>query len=674
MSATLDRLEAFLEGQVLRRADVHVAQTLARLGHEDAPDVVLAAALAARAPRHGHVCVELDRVTTQIEPQAEEGQDPAALDWPALDGWLDALRASPLVRGPRSDRVTPLVLDGARLYLDRYWGYQARLLARLRARIASPAPEVDVSRLREGLATSFPPGEAGGLDRQRLGAAMAVLRRFTVISGGPGTGKTTTITRILALLLDQARACGESLRVALAAPTGKAANRVKESIESELARLTLEAGVHDDLARAPSFTLHRLLGYRPDNPTRFRHDRERPLPYDVVVVDEASMVSFAMMAKLVDAVPDEARLILLGDHDQLASVEAGAVLGDMSNPHGGELRFSRAFAGRVHEVADLDLAAHATLVDEPGIWDGMVQLDRFYRFGERSGIGGVARAIQRGESERALAFLRGEATEAEDDQPYSDVELVEVGDDGGALPPRCKAAIVGGYRRFVEVALASQTGEDALDALDGLRVLCAHRRGPLGVETLNPTIESWLAAEVEGFAPDRTWYTGRPVIVTENDYGLRLFNGDTGVVIEIEGRHVVVFRQQGGGVRRLSPARLPPCETVFAMSIHKSQGSQFGHALVVLPGESSRIVTRELVYTGVTRARERATVVARAGVLTEAVETPVRRASGLRDALWPGVEAEGPGPGSGGGSGETAPRAREPAPRKKVRQLDLFLD
>jgi exodeoxyribonuclease V alpha subunit len=464
--------------------------------------------------------------------------------------------------------------------------------------------------------------------------------------------------------------------VALAAPTGKAANRVKESIESELARLELAPALHDELARAPSFTLHRLLGYRPDNPTRFRHDRERPLPYDVVVVDEASMVSFAMMTKLVDAVPEDARLILLGDRDQLASVEAGAVLGDICNPRGGELRFSRVFAERVQEVAEIDLAAHATLIDEAGIWDGMVQLDRFYRFGERSGIGGVARAIQRAQPDRALAFLRGEATEAGANEAYADVALIDVGDDG-ALPARSRAAIVDGYRGFVETALASETGEDALDALDALRVLCAHRRGPLGVEVLNPAIERWLADAVTGFTVDRTWYTGRPVIVTENDYGLRLFNGDVGVVVEREGRRVVAFRKQGGGVRELSPARLPPCETVFAMSIHKSQGSQFEHAIVVLPAERSRIVTRELVYTGVTRARERVSVVAREEVLREAIDTPVRRASGLRDQLWPGVVEDAAPPSPAQKLPPPAPKppkTPEPEAAAPGKQLDLFSD
>lgn len=655
-----ERVIPFVRGQVLRRGDVQVAASIGRLADEEAPDVLLAIALAVRAPRHGHVCAELDGIEDQLVASPDADGPPIELAWPDPDRWLGTLRASPAVRGPDDTHVSPLVLDGTRLYLDRYWRYQTRLLERVRRRVDHSEPPLDLDRLRSGLDRWFPTG-AEGLDRQRLGAVMAVLRRLTVISGGPGTGKTTTITRILALLLEQAGARGESLRVALAAPTGKAANRVKESIDEELERLELDEDLRTELVRAPSFTLHRLLGYRPQNPSRFRHDAENPLPFDVVVVDEASMVSFAMMAKLVEAVPEDTRLILLGDRDQLASVEAGAVLGDLCNPRGGELRFSRDFASRIESILGEELSSHVELVDEPGIWDCMVQLDRFFRFGEASGIGGVARAIQSDRADDVLGFLRGERTESGQGR-YEDVELIELRDE--ALPDSCRQLIVDGYRPYVQTALGSEDGEDALDALEALRVLCAHRRGPLGVETLNGDIERWLASEIESFEPHTAWYVGRPVLVTENDYGLRLFNGDVGVVVRSGERRVVAFRRPGGGVRLLSPARLPPCETVFAMSIHKSQGSQFGHAVVVLPPERSQIVTRELVYTGVTRARDRASVVATAQVLREAIAQPVRRASGLRPQLWPNREPE---------VGPTPPTSTGPAHESgSTGQLSLF--
>lgn len=658
-------LAPFHRGQVLRRSDLHLATALLRLGHEDDAQVALAAAMAARAPRHGQVCVELEGLATRVLPVAVEGEQPPTLAWPDFETWMQTLSGSDLVRGPAENRATPLVLDGGRLYLDRYWRYQVRLSEALRRRTHGPELEVDDALLREGLDALFPRHGPHPVDRQRLGAAMAVLRRLTVISGGPGTGKTTTITRILALLHQQARRAGVHLRVALAAPTGKASNRVKESIDTELAGLPLDGETKSALVQVPSFTLHRLLGWRRRNPTRFWHDADNRLPFDVVVVDEASMVSFAMMAKLAVAVPDDARLILLGDRDQLASVEAGAVLGDVCNPAGGELRFSRGFAARVSAITGDDLS-DVKLVDEPGIWDCMVQLDRFYRFGEASGIGGVARAIQSGRADDVVAYLRGTATER-GQGAYADVGLVEPEVDD-ELPEACRRTIIEGYARFLDTALTTTTGADALDALDGLRVLCAHRRGPLGVESLNRRIEAWLEAAIDEFDASRTWYRGRPVIVTENDYGSRLFNGDVGVVIEIEGRRVVAFRKPGGEVRLISPSRLPPVETVFAMSIHKSQGSQFEHAIVVLPPERSMIVTRELVYTGVTRARAGMTLIAKEPVLREAIAEPVRRASGLRDELWPGLarveETSTPTPAD----------PERPKSRQKASQLSLFDD
>jgi exodeoxyribonuclease V alpha subunit len=663
MKGLEQQLVAFYRGQVLRRSDLHLANVLLRLGAEDRVEVGLAAAMAARAPRHGHVCVDLRDVRDRVVPVAAEGEDAPVLTWPAFSEWMRELGASRLTRGPTDPGDTPLVLDGPRLYLDRYWRYQLRLMRALEQRTAGPELDVDENILREGIESLFPRQAGQALDRQRLGAVMAVLRRLTVISGGPGTGKTTTITRILALLYQQAERAGSPLRVALAAPTGKAANRVKESIDAELARLPLDDEMKSELAQTPSFTLHRLLGWKRRNPTRFWHDADNQLPYDVVVIDEASMVSFAMMAKLVDAVPPDARLILLGDRDQLTSVEAGAVLGDVCNPTGGELRFSRIFADRVSAITGDDLSV-AERVDQPGIWDCMVQLDRFYRFGEASGIGGVARAIQRDRADDVVAYLSGAATESGEGH-YDDVELLELGDEG-QLPASCRRSIVDGYARFVRIALGTTTGEDALEALGSLRVLCGHRRGPLGVEMLNQRIESWLEAEIPGFDPTRTWYLGRPVIVTENDYGLRLFNGDVGVVIEVEGRRVVAFRKPGGEVRLISPSRLPPVETVFAMSIHKSQGSQFDHAVVVLPSERSLIVTRELVYTGVTRARSRMSLIAKEQVLRDAIAEPVRRASGLRAKLWPGLSTPR------GATKPLEPDSAREGPDQKAAQLSLF--
>lgn len=651
----LDELRAL---GLLEPAELHVARALTRLGGEVDPVVTLAAALAARAPRLGHVCVELD-VAAERLAQFRDDLPPGAsvvAGWPEPGAWLEQLAASPLVHVASADEADdhrserPLVLDGPRLYLERYWRYQQRVVTHLRRRALQRPEGIDLGQLRAGLDRLFVDDghHPTSVDRQRLAGAIASLRRFCVVSGGPGTGKTTTVKKILALLLEQHTARREGpdrpLRIALAAPTGKAAARLQDSIRDELGRLDVDESIRDQLAAITSLTIHRLLGVRPDQPSRFRHGADRPLPHDVVVVDEASMVSLPLMAKLLDAVDPSARLILLGDQDQLASVEAGAVLGDICSPGRERPRYSRDFASEVSAVSGLELddeAAGIELVDRPGIGDCIVQLDRFYRFGQDSGIGGVARAIQRapdGEaSEDAIAYLQGERTEQDSTARYDDVELIQ----GSSTAP-VLAAAAAGFGPLVRAALEGQPSAKVLDAMGAVAVLCPHRRGELGVEGINASIERHLARQNAGLRPDERWYVGRPVMVVQNDHTLRLYNGDVGVVVHEPGkgddsaRRVVAFPGASEGeVRHVAVARLPPCETVFAMSIHKSQGSQFGHAVVVLPPRRSPIMTRELIYTAITRARQRVTLVGSRAVLEDALARRVTRPSGLRPKLWP---------------------------------------
>ncbi len=658
-------LDELCELGMLEPAEVHVARALLRLGGEHDPAVELGAALAARAPRLGHVCVELDSATERLAQFRDDlAMGKSAVEgWPAPEAWLACLAASPLVHavgpGEADDHCVdrPLVLDGARLYLERYWRYQQRVVGHLRRRALERPEGVDLELLRAGLDRLFVDDgqHPTPVDRQRLAGTIASLRRFAVVSGGPGTGKTTTVKKILALLLEQRAALpgARPLRIALAAPTGKAAARLQDSIRDELGRLEVDEGIREQLAGITSLTIHRLLGVRPDQPSRFRHGVDRPLLHDVVVVDEASMVSLPLMAKLLDAVGPSARLILLGDQDQLASVEAGAVLGDICNPGRERPRYSRAFAAEVAQVAGLELADPAAgieLVEAPGIGDCIVQLDRFYRFGQDSGIGGVARAIQRapdGEaSADAIAYLRGERTEQDSRGHYRDVALLE----GHSTAPVLEAALAG-YGPLVRAALEGRPSAQVLEALGRVAVLCPHRRGELGVEGLNTAIERHLARQIPGLRLDERWYVGRPVMVVQNDHTLRLYNGDVGVVVldpdgpqdpdradgpEPPARRVVAFPGAAEGeVRHVAVARLPPCETVFAMSIHKSQGSQFGHAVVVLPARRSPIMTRELIYTAITRARQRVTVVGSGAVLEDALARRVTRPSGLRPKLWP---------------------------------------
>lgn len=619
---------------VLSDVDWHFAHAVARIGDEPRAAVRLAAALASRAVGQGHVCLDLPRLVAS-GGLADDTGVPVQCDWPSLAEWTQMLGASALVAAPGADAVTPLVLDDAgRLYLRRYWEHQTRLAEAIRARAGGADPRVDGACLAAGLERLFPDAERTRAepDWQRIAAVVAVLRRFCVISGGPGTGKTHTVVRILALLIEQALHAGaRPPRVTLLAPTGKAAARLSESIRAGKQGLACAADVVAAIPDAAA-TIHRGLGAVPGRSTQYRYGAANPLLTDVVLVDEASMVDVALMARLVEAMPPAARMILLGDQDQLASVEAGAVLGDICNS-GAPRGFSPAFAAAVRTAAgpaddatQLPLFAPAALASMEGgaaggIGDCIVQLRHSYRYASDSGIGRLAGAINVGDVDGALAAL------AEDGA----VGRVDPAPDA-ALGPHLEQAVREGFAPYV----AAADPLDRLRALERFRVLCAHRRGPYGVETVNAQIER-LLAEAGRIRPDGAFYAGRPILITRNDYQLQLFNGDVGTIADDPDRpgvRVAVFLAPDGTARRIAPARLPPHETVFAMSAHKSQGSEFDAVAVLLPLQPSPIVSRELLYTAVTRARQRATVYATVEMVAHAVTHRTERASGLRDALW----------------------------------------
>ena len=618
-------LAAFNAAGVLAPADVHVATTLGRLGGEDDETVLLAVALAVRAPRTGHVCVDLATARDTVTVIDDDTTDPASLPWPETETWLARVAASPLVGGDDEDGARPLRRDGTRLYLDRYHRYERRVAADLLARATAPPPDVDTVLLRDGLDRLFPPvGDDAGPDLQRLAAATAVLRRFAVVAGGPGTGKTTTVAKVLALLIEQAAAAGvRPPRVALAAPTGKAAARLEEAIRDGAPQLATGEEVRRELAQATASTLHRLLRGQPGSQSRFRHHADNPLPHDVVVVDETSMVSLALMAKLLDALRPDARLVLLGDPQQLASVEAGAVLGDVAGPATEGLRLSEPIRRLLGDVTGQPVPASAG----PGgpLADSVIVLRRVHRFGGDSGIAALAAAIERGDAAGALDVLASGAP---------DVRWIPRAPhpDEPTLRPLRDAVVATGQA----AARAAREGDGAaaLAAVDRLRLLCAHRRGPYGVATWVPAVERWLAGPA-GSARVGSWYVGRPVLVTANDYQLGVFNGDVGVtIVGDDGELVVALRGDEGQIRTVSPTQLYAVETVHAMTVHKSQGSQFREVAVLLPEPTSRLLTRELLYTAVTRAQERLTVVGDPDAVTTAVTHRIERASGLRDALW----------------------------------------
>ena len=592
-------LRVFNDAEVLSAADVHVARRLGSLAGEPDEEVLLALALAVRGLRGGSVCVDLAQVS-RVDP---------LLDWPEYAPWADKVRASPLT-GPGR----PLRWDLDLLYLDRYWRQEEQVCADLVAREGQLPPPVDVDRMAAVLDRLFDAGSD-----QRLAVEVATNRWTTVLGGGPGTGKTTTVAALLAVLRDQHAALGQhhsgqpGLRVALAAPTGKAAARLQEAVHQATA--TFEPADRALVGLPVASTLHRLLGSRPGEHTRFRHDRDNRLPHDVVVVDETSMLSLTMMARLLEAVRPDARLVLVGDPDQLASVEAGAVLADLvagltarQPPRTPEAASGIGTAGR--SEAGSPAVGRPTAESARAGRSGVVVLGHTWRFS--GAIAALAAAVRVGDADAALEVLdRG-------------VGALVLQDTGSELAQD----VVQAATAIRQAALDGDAGS-ALGHLDDHRVLCAHRSGPFGVDAWSRTIERWLA-EVPGDPREGDWYVGRPLLVTANDYALGLFNGDTGVVVrQGDGSVRAVFRR-GDDLVDFAPSRLAEVQTVHAMTVHRSQGSQFQRVTVVLPPPESPLSTREMLYTALTRAQQHVRLVGNAADLRAAVDRPAARASGLR--------------------------------------------
>jgi exodeoxyribonuclease V alpha subunit len=602
-------LRPFNEAGVLTAADVHIATRLGRLGQEPDERVLLAIALTVRAVRTGSVCLEVATAAGSVTGAADTVLDPATLPWPQADEWLAACAASPLVaEGPDGD-WKPLRLVSGLLYLDRYWQQEDLVRKEFDARVAAAAPDVDPAVLGPALLRLFP---GSGPDRQRLAAASVATRQVTVLAGGPGTGKTTTVARLLALLHALP---GPPPRIALAAPTGKAAARLQEAVRAETSKL--DGPERDRLAALPATTVHRLLGWRAGSASRFRFDRTNRLPYDVVVIDETSMVSLTLMSRLLEALRPQTRLVLVGDPDQLASVEAGAVLGDLVARPGSAAPPAAllTLAGDDVPTAPEDVAAFA---------GGVVRLETVHRFGEQ--IGALAAAIRGGHADDALAVLRS---------GLPDVEFVE-SDPATAAPASIatlQADAVAAGRTLADAAIAGRVGE-ALEAQTLHRLLCAHRQGPYGVVRWSIEVQRWLGAPVPAGAGSGQWYPGQPLLVTRNDPELRLSNGDTGVIVTApDSDRVVAAFGPGSAPLLLSPARLPEVQTVYAMTVHRGQGSQFGTVSLILPPPESPLLTRELFYTAVTRAVSRIRVIGTADAVRAAVGRRIRRASGLQRVL-----------------------------------------
>jgi exodeoxyribonuclease V alpha subunit len=576
---------------------------------EDAEAVAFAASRVSRAASDGQSSLDV----AGIEAQEFLRYFPSS--GPPLETWLEQLARSPVVAhsGDRED-FRPLVLVGAtRLYLYRYFDYERRLAARL-AEMNRPAALPCPAPVAAALLSRLFPREGGVRpDWQRIAAATALLRRLCIVSGGPGTGKTTTVVKVLALLLS----LHPALRVALAAPTGKAAARLQGSLRDQLAGLPVAAEVKSRLP-AEAYTVHRLLGHRPGR-VSFRHDREHPLPYDLVVVDEASMLDLALATKLVEALPDDGRLILLGDKDQLSAVETGTVFANLSATRGmgAEMRESV-------EVLTDETLPETEIQAAQGLSDAVVWLEQGHRYARGGAIGALVGGVREGDAEAVLAWLAGRSGgEVGSEVLWQDTVP-------GAEP--LAATLIEGYAEYLDAVQSGAPPEVVLAAFERHRVLCAVREGEQGTTRLNALLTERFRAALGEPPTGASWYAGRPVLIMANDYTVRVFNGDVGVALpDPEGRFLVHFPHLGGGTRPLAPSRLPEHETAFAMTVHKAQGSEFERVEVVLPVRDSRVLTRELLYTALARARTSVRLWARPAMLHDTIS---RRAPKAPLGLW----------------------------------------
>ncbi len=605
--------------------DVHFAKFIADFATSDKPLLYLTAALLSRATAMGNVCLDLSFWAEKQLLKNETVND--SILGPSLAEWNKILRGCPVIGQPGD--VCPLILDEKnRLYLYRYWEYEQLLVKSLRKRVNCKSIAVDLDQLTAEIDQVFLGAETSKPDWQRIAVLTSVLQSVCIISGGPGTGKTSLIPKILAVLIKLFDF--ETNRIYLAAPTGKAAARLVDAIQTAKLNLHYNNSIISAMP-AEAFTIHRMLQPIPGS-TSFKYNAERLLPADVVIVDEASMVDLPLMSKLIQALPLNTKVILIGDKDQLASVEAGAILGDIC-ACGKVQVFSKTYSRLLETITQKKMPKTIeTETSSSGLQDCIVILQKNYRFPSESGIGHLSRLITEGNDSGLIDFLKSEPHEIKWHQ-----------ENMNSFFQILAEKIMIGYSDY----LAAKDPLVALEAFNRFRILCAVNFGPFGVKTINGFAEAILRDSgliafnpiVSGYEnTDNYWYPGKPVMITANDYKLGLFNGDIGIVVnDLQlGNHEssVFFRGTDGNARRILPHQLPAHDTVFAMTVHKSQGSEFEEVMLLLPEMDYPVLTRELLYTAVTRARKKISIWGQANVLRSAVNRPVQRASGLRDALW----------------------------------------
>jgi exodeoxyribonuclease V alpha subunit len=608
-----------IETGYLSEIDVHFGKFITALDKNDNPAIFIAAALVSRATGDGDGFLDLNSITRKSILSDIIGIE--NLQSSQLSEWLKALDQSRVVGAP--GEVCPLILDDKnRLYLYRYWDYEQRLSSLIKSRIQEDVQGIDKSILKNSLNRLFPDNGTNEFNWYKVAGVIAAFKKFCVITGGPGTGKTFTTAKILALLLELSK---KKLNIFLAAPTGKAAARIGESIKAAKKTLNCSLDIIDAIP-SETYTIHRMLKTIPGSPY-FYHNAKNPLSADIVVVDEVSMVDIALMSKLISAVKDNARIILIGDRDQLASVEAGFVMSDICDRDNIHL-FSDCFCRQFEELTHCKMEISSNrLKDVPGLYDCMVVLKKSYRFTDKSGIGELSKAVNNGKIDDAFSILQNNAGQ---------IDWEKISNSNGlsiALPKE----VINGYSDY----LNCQDPLKALELFNRFRILCAVKFGVLGVIEVNRLAEEILnkndLIELDNIST-YPWYRGRPVLITRNNYGFELFNGDIGITMpepNSDSKELYVyFSGVSGKLRRFLPHHLPEHETAFAMTVHKSQGSEFENVLLVLPNQDYPVLTRELLYTGITRAKNHISIWGREEIIKATILRKISRNSGLKDALW----------------------------------------
>ncbi|OQW92656.1 MAG: exodeoxyribonuclease V subunit alpha [Beggiatoa sp. IS2] len=600
-------LKKLREQEIISDLDVHFAELMATLSHDQNDELLLGVALISYATTQGHICVDLSRYADRVFP-AFTGENQEIPRCPPLDLWLNVLTHCKVVGQPGD--YAPLILDKQRLYLYRYWQYEQLLATNIIERVNKSCLDIDINLLQRNIQSFFPTLQ-NSQDGQKIAIFKAMFHPFCVISGGPGTGKTSTVIKIIVLLLEQ----NPFLRIVLAAPTGKAATRLQETILVAKNTLNCSLAVRTAIPQE-TYTIHRLLGSLPYSPY-FRHHSQNYLRYDVVIVDEASMIDLALMTKLAQAIPPTTRWILLGDKDQLVSVEAGTVLGDIcaiAENTESSSKFLEKFNEKELMIEESTFKTHP-------LSDCIVFLEKNYRFDQNSGIGQLAQFVKQGQSDSAIRLLKSGNYQDIHFHPLTDLTSTELIDQ-----------VKIGFADYLK-KLKKNDPKEILAVFNQFRVLCALRQGQYGVVTLNGLIEKLLG--IKKYTHYR-WYHGQPIMITHNDYTLKLFNGDIGIILWNPPKHqelCAFFLSPDGHLRTFWLNRLPEYELAYAMTIHKSQGSEFDKILVLLPQPSSPILTRELIYTAITRARQDTCIWGHEQVLKEAIQRKIQRTSGLQDIL-----------------------------------------